>query len=426
LKPNKVYVHHRYSNSLFKRIAHNTTNRVFQVEEGEEGVVYCSYQNQAYEFHFVWDFENYNDGINYINLFELQKEYNDDSFRGEPIEFNRDVSLWISIPTSLLNRVADKIQTFKSWYIEVIFGEKLIWNDLNLSYLSDKERLPYQNLQKTYNRLNNHRIITDNIPFKSTELPNNIFYSLTSTLFFWNNRTDILVYYEYGKNIHSNLNFDYLFNYNIKKHRKRRVKIGKLLNKKYTFVSQTDWNDKFELDKNKTDFDKIEGAFFNNLNSDVDFFNPYDSYFDSTKVSMDLYLRLLPKGKIQILDETFGDGTLWKVSQYIHLSEKTYGLILANIPFIPTKYYPLQCIYNSIPNVPKYPFDEEIKKYEVSAENFVEFVDTFYENQIEYLPLLEKWTKTVHKLLVKELENTNSFLDLTLKNVNNPQKTPLI
>lgn len=425
MKPNKVYVHHRYSNSLFKRIAHNTTNRVFQVEEGEEGIVYCNYNNKPYEFHFVWDFENY-DGINYINLFELQKEYKDESFRGEPIEFNRNVSLWISIPTSLLNRVADSIENFNGWYIEVIFGEKLIWSDINLKFFDETERIPYQRLQKEYDRLKNHKIITDNISFKSTDLPQNTHYSLTNTLFFWNNRTDILVYYEYGKHIHSKLNFDYLFNYNIKKHRKQRVKIGKLLNKEHTFVSQTDWNDRYELDKNKTDFDKIDGAFYNNLNSDVDFFNPYDSYFDSTKVSMDLYLRLLPKGKIQILDETFGDGTLWKLSQYIHLSEKTYGLILANIPFIPTKYYPLQCIYQSLPNVPKYPFDEEIKKHEVSPESFVGFIDTFSEKRLQYVPLLEKWVQDVHDILVNELKNNNNFLDLTQNIEDKSQKIPLI
>jgi hypothetical protein len=274
--------------------------------------------------------------------------------------------------------------------------------------------------------LTKHYIITDNIPFKSTNLPNNIFYSLTNTLFFWNTRTDILVYYEYGNNIHPNLNYKYLFNYNIKKHRKRRVEIGKLLNKQYTFVSQTDWNDKFETTNNKTNFDKIEGSFYNNLNSDIDFFNPYDSYFDPTKVAMDLYIRLLPKGRLQILDETFGDGALWKISQYIYLSEKTYGLILANIGFIPTNYYILQCIYKILPNVPKYPFDEEIKKHEVSPESFVEFLDTFYKNQLEYVPLVEKWVQSVHNLLINKLKNTNSFLDLIVKNLNNSPKSPLI
>jgi len=428
LKPNKVYVHHRYSNSLFKRIAHNTTDRVFEVQEEELGIVYCTYKGEPYEFHFVWDLNNYQDGVNYFNIEELKKEYYNRNIRGELFSLDGENvnGYWIHSILHLLKKTLLFVKSYQNWYIDTICGEKIIWYD-------DKEikneKSEFQQVNKVFLQLKNHYILTDNIALNNKILPFHMKYVLTNTIFYWNRRTDILLYYEYGINTHPRLNFEYLFNYNIKRHKIRRLKIGELLNKSYTFVSQTDWFDMNEVsDSNKTGFKKIENSYFNKLYSDVDFYNTYDSYFVYDKVALDMFFRLLPKGQIQILDETHAGDVLNKSTQYeyVHLSEKTYGLILGNIPFIPTNYYPIHSIYKILPNVPPYPFENEIKEYEITPEKFVEFVDIFHNNKEEYTKLLKDWTYEVHKILLSEVETNNSFLDFIKKNSNKKSNLPLI
>jgi hypothetical protein len=421
-KTNKVYVHHRYSNSLFKRIAHNTTDRVFQVKEGKEGVVYCSYQNKPYEFHFTFDIIDYQDGINYINVGQIKDEFYNNTIRGNTNFYDKIESLhnedskWVLGIYPHLEKIYELIKDYKNWYVDSILGEKIVWFDFVDEYNVDV-------LKKCVSKLKYHIILTDNIPVSGANLPSHLTFLLTNTLFFWNNRTDILLYYEYGKNIHKKINFEYLFNYNIRVHRKRRKNIGELLNKEYTFVSQTKWMDEINLvEGNNTHYEPIEGAHLNELSDNVDFFNPVDSYLNPDQVSLDLYFRLLPKGRIQIVNETFNSVKLYSNLKYTHLSEKTYGLILANIPFIPTSFYVLDAIYSILPNCPSYPFEDEIKKYQETPESFVEFIDIFYKNQKEYIPMLENWTKTIHKILITQLEETNSFIDFISKNQENIKK----
>ena len=430
-KTNKVYVHHRYSESLFKQIAHNTNNRVFQVKEGEEGIVYCSYKNQPYEFHFTFDTIDYQDGINYINFIELKNEVYSDNVRGDVDFYDKitsgyiEDSKWSSEIYAFLGKIDELIGKYKNWYIECISGEKIVWFDFQQKNSNALNNISA--LKKYISKFKNHHILTDNISISDIKLPHYLNFTLTNTLFFWNKRTDILLYYEYGKYLLDKINFEYLFNYNIRVHRKRRKKIADLLNKEYTFVSQTNWVDSISIDdSNNTFFEPIEGAYLNKIIDDIDFFNPIDSYLSPDRVSLDLYFRLLPKGKIQIVNETLNSVNLLPNLKYTHLSEKTYGLILANIPFIPTSFYVLSAIYSILPKSPSYPFEDEIKKHEESPESFVQFIDTFYQNRLEYVPLLEKWTKTVHDLLINELQNTNSFLDLIKENQEMTQKLPLI
>lgn len=434
MKTNKVYVHHRYSNSFFKRIAHNTTDRVFQIKEDDLGIVYCKYKNQPYEFHFTLDMEDYQDGINFFSILELKKEVYNNIFRDGEFSITDEKRSSENKPTpiyfvicKLLEKTFDLVKTYKNWYIDITFGEKLLWFDISNQVNLFEKNTHFVLIYKLINKFRNHIILTDNISLNS-KLPNHIKYLLTNTIFFWNERTDILLYYEYGKHIHPKLNFDYLFNYNIRMHRTRRKKIGYALNKEYCFVSQTDFIDEYEnYNVNKPKFELIENAYYNKVYNETDFYNALDSYYSMYKVGLDLYLRLLPKGEIQILDETLHSEKIENYLQYLHLSEKTYGLLLANISIIPTTTAVIDALYFVIPNCPKYPFENEIKQYQKTPETFVKFIDIFYENRENYKIILKNWTNEVHTTLMKTLETENSFLDLIGNNsLNNVKKSPLI
>jgi hypothetical protein len=98
-----------------------------------------------------------------------------------------------------------------------------------------------------------------------------------------------------------------------------------------------------------------------------------------------------------------------------YLSEKSYGLILANVPFISIHPYPLKMI-ETILNVPPHPFYKETLEYKNSPNLFIEFVDTFMKDYEKNHKLCKDWVNMCNEKLMNEVNNKNSFLDLLLSN----------
>jgi hypothetical protein len=156
---------------------------------------------------------------------------------------------------------------------------------------------------------------------------------------------------------------------------------------------------------------KISHINTNSIYGNVDFDDI--SYIANHQGYMDVFFRVLPKAKMQILCESWSWSNKEFTSQY--LSEKTFGLLLAGIPFISTHEYPLQIIEKML-DVPPHPFYNESKKCKTNGKLFAQFVDTFLQNFDENYKLCKEWSDLVHNKLMYKMENENSLLDLILDN----------
>jgi hypothetical protein len=126
---------------------------------------------------------------------------------------------------------------------------------------------------------------------------------------------------------------------------------------------------------------------------------------------MDVFFRVLPKAKMQILCESWSWGNREFTSQY--LSEKTFSLLLSGIPFISTHEYPLQMIEIML-DVPPHPFYDDSKRCKTNAKLFAEFVDEFLQNFDENYLICKNWSDLVHSKLLHKLNTENSLLDLIM------------
>jgi hypothetical protein len=111
--------------------------------------------------------------------------------------------------------------------------------------------------------------------------------------------------------------------------------------------------------------------------------------------------------KLHILSETWDWFNGEITSNY--LSEKTYGMVLANIPFIPTHTYPLDILEKTL-GVDKYPFYDDIKNSIGKIDNFVNFIEKFFINYDDNLKLCKNWVDICHNTLIKKINSENSFL----------------
>jgi hypothetical protein len=135
------------------------------------------------------------------------------------------------------------------------------------------------------------------------------------------------------------------------------------------------------------------------------------SYIANHAGYMDVFFRVLPKAKMQILCESWSWSNKEFTSQY--LSEKTFGLLLSGIPFISTHEYPLQMIEKML-DVPPHPFYNESKRCKTNGKLFAEFVNKFLQNFDENYNQCKEWSDLVHTKLMYKIENENSLLDLII------------
>jgi hypothetical protein len=115
--------------------------------------------------------------------------------------------------------------------------------------------------------------------------------------------------------------------------------------------------------------------------------------------------------KMHILSETWD--YLKAPFSSIYLSEKTYGFVLAKIPFISTHTYPYD-VLQEITGVDPHPFYNEAVNYRGLDNKFVDFVNIFMENYDENYELCKNWVEKVHEKIIYKIYNENSFLDIVI------------
>ena len=418
----KIYVHHYYTKSLFYKLAHNTTNRTDKIKDGIGNVV-CEYGGIQLEFIFNPELNDNEDGYHLIDFLTILSQLNKDNKfssidcynkkNGEDAHRGKWGAEWGVNDIPIMKWIANTLKDKKDWLICLFRTEKSFIKYDGLNYP------PVQDLEIQINRLKNHKILSDNCFINEIierKYPNHNFL-LTNTIFEWNDLLSIRWYYEF-KNIFEKLNQPYDMCFSMRYHKRHRIDIinelSKLNNEKI-FLSRVDncKNTEFFNYKNRIlniNYNITEGEDFADL-----------TYIENIEHYLDYLMRILPMSKLHIVSETWdwvmGDLT----SNY--LSEKSYGLLLANVPFITIHPYPLEII-SKILNVEPHPFYNEIKNIKSNPFKFSKFISEFMLNYNDNYLLCKNWVNTAHHSLITQIQTKNSLLDLVMsKNFSNIEYT---
>jgi hypothetical protein len=399
-----IYIHHFFSKSLFYKLAHNTTDRVFVIDDNNTGFVKFKYKGNDIKFIFNATINYNEDGFHLIDFYTAYLQKYIDPTYTDSIKRN------IISDTDFLNKVNEIIGNQKNWIILFLRMEKI-----TDKYEETNNGCIYP-LEESIEKLKNHRIISDSVFLKDLikyHYPNH-FFCLTNTIFQWNEYISIRWHYEY-RNIFEKLNQPYDLCFSVRHHKKNRTEILDRLSKLN--------NDRLYLSRvdncrHKT-FNKYSSLFDKNIHNNI---TKGDDFEDLTVLHnvgdyqyLDYLIRILPMAKLHILSESWD----FKKSDYasMYLSEKTYGFLLAKVPFIPTHPYPLDII-QTILDVDLYPFYNEIKSIMGCPKKFVEFIKTFMDDFDKNHKLCKDWIESVHMKLMEKINNENSLLDLISNNFN--------
>ena len=134
---------------------------------------------------------------------------------------------------------------------------------------------------------------------------------------------------------------------------------------------------------------------------------------------LDMFFRRLSKSKMHVLDESHGGKKYDVVFHY--LTEKTLGFVLAEIPFISTHSYPLDCIHKMI-DIEEHPFMDSFRKHKGDPLLFVEFVKEFMWDFDHNYNLCKEWSIKCHNKFMEKINKENSLFDL-IQEIWNGQNT---
>ena len=149
----KIYVHHWFTDELFIKLAHNTTDRIYDlhtIDFQKIGSVKCKYNNIELEFIFDAELNDNDDGYHLIDFFTALRKRHFYHYYSDI-----DVSDGIE-DTPFIKRFVKLLEGKKNWIITLFRTEKILDKaDTNDSYIVD--------LENEIIKLNNHIIITDNL-----------------------------------------------------------------------------------------------------------------------------------------------------------------------------------------------------------------------------------------------------------------------
>jgi len=406
----KIYIHHYYTEHLFYLLAHNTTNRVFDLKNNE-GIVKCKYKDTEFQFIFKLNLSDEDDGYHFIDYTTARSQSNvDEKFYliGENTRKLIDDTINNGVNNTLYN-LTNIVKNKPNWIFSFFNGEKSFYKYENIEYYKGIELL--YDVEKSLSKLNNSRVITEEyfIKDEANSKYQNIFYTFSNSIWYWNNHAEIRWYYEF-KNIFDKLNFEYDLCYSMRAYKYHRILLLNELKKidsKKLFIQRSDARKESEefIKYEK----KVSDIFLNSVEGNLDFDNL--KIINKQRVGLDLFFRMLPKAKMHLLDESWSFSKNEFSSQY--LSEKTLGFILSGIPFISTNDYPLIMI-QEILEVPNHPFFNESKKFRANSKLFANFVNDFMKNFEKNYKLCKEWSDIVFQKFINKIETENSLLDLIL------------
>lgn len=415
----KIYVHHYFSNSLFYKLAHNTTDREYDIK-GKIGEIKCKYNNNEFTFVFNPILHDAKDGYHLIDFFTSLRNKNE-------YEYYKDIDITSGVEDlPFFKRFSELLKGRKGWILTLFRTEKLFG-------IKDVKWSPdICEIEDILSTLKEHTIFTDNQFIYHSNDYKNVFTAFTNTIFQWNELIGIRWYYEFNQ-IYRNLNFDYNLMYSVRNHKLHRaitlkelqkLNIPKLLLQrtngiKFVFNKENNIND--ETYSTPYDFD-VKDIKLNSVLGDNDFENlTWISKYPGP--GLDLFYRVLPKAKMQVLDESWA----WSKQDFVshYLSEKTIGLILAGIPFISTHSYPLEVLEKMI-GIRPHPFMSDFKLIKGDAKLLVKFIEKFMNNFEDNYILCKEWMDECREIFIHKVTYENSMLDIFNKNFENNIELKLI
>lgn len=403
----KIYIHHSYRKSIFYKIAHNVTNCNYSIIDNEGSIV-GKYNGIDFEFVFKNDISFEEDGYHVLDYFTTLFYGAGDSKIGhierEDEYMEKESQQILTIYKNLLKDAPPN----QKWILTYFRTEKILQTNDTIESNSN-----WSNIENLLSDLSKHHIVTDNMflnPAIESKYPN-FHYALTNTIFQWNEIVGIRWFYEFKK-IYDKLSFDYDLMYSIRNHKLNRVliinELSKLKNDRILLQkSDSLQNSDYIQNTSTISHINVNSVYGDNPFSDVTWIENHRGY-------MDMFFRVLPKAKMQILCESWSWGRKDYLSQY--LSEKTFALILAGIPFISTHEYPLKMLELML-DIPPHPFFNESLRCKANSKLFAGFVKTFMENFDENYMLCKEWSDLVHTKLMYKLNTENSLLDLLIKGI---------
>ena len=414
----KIYIHHYYTESLFYLLAHNTTDRYFEINDNC-GSVKCKYKDTYFEFVFKPEISDEEDGYHLMDWTNIHSQRFIDKKLFDLSNRQREVSDEINnTENNTLYNLVELLKDKPNWILTFFSGEKSLYKHESLIYHNNPELL--YDIENSLGKLNKFKIIFEEV-FLKEEIEKkypNFYFAFSNVMWYWNNHADIRWFYEFKK-IYDYLKFDYDICYSMRTHRYNRILLLnelKKLNKKNIFLQRSDGR------KEGVEYEKYENKVLdihlNSLTGENDFDNL--NLVNKQRVGLDLFFRLLPKAKMQILDESWA----WSINNFSsnYISEKSIGYILAGIPFISTHSFPLEII-QKILNVRPHPFFEESKKIQGNAIKIAEFVKEFMENFDENYTLCKEWSDICHIAFMNKFYNENSLLDLMINDFKSSNTT---
>jgi len=398
-----LYVHHYYNDLLFQKLFHNVKEKEIIEIDNEFGAIRdVTFKYKGIDWQVIFNPEiNDEEGIHIIDFFgALRQRGQDKNFDGTQERGSECFAI--------MERIVELIGDKKDWIVSIFRTEKLfIKKDSTKVKLGGTEQIAEAELEIL--KLGNHQILTDNVFINDSveKEYTNLHYPFTNIIFQWNEMVGIRWFYDY-KNISEVINPKYKIGYSVRRHKPYRIRLAeKLLKIDDVFVSQTN---SINEDISLTYYQKIDGAYFNDIDSEIDFQNIRTQ--QNLTIGFDFFLRILPMYKLQICDESWSDNTADFTSQY--LSEKTIGLILAKVPFVCTHSYPYDCLDKLI-KVRKHPFYEQSKKYQGNVDFFVDFIKEFLLDFDKNLKLCQDWVDECHNIFMERLHKENSMLDMLIE-----------
>jgi len=398
-----LYVHHYYNDLLFQKLFHNVKEKEIIEIDNEFGAIRdVTFKYKGIDWQVIFNPEiNDEEGIHIIDFFgALRQRGQDKNFDGTQERGSESFAI--------MERITELIGDKKDWIVSIFRTEKLfIKKDSTKVKLGGTEQIAEAELEIL--KLGNHQILTDNVFINDSveKEYTNLHYPFTNIIFQWNEMVGIRWFYDY-KNISEVINPKYKIGYSVRRHKPYRIRLAeKLLKIDDVFVSQTN---SINEDISLTYYQKIDGAYFNDIDSEIDFQNIRTQ--QNLTIGFDFFLRILPMYKLQICDESWSDNTADFTSQY--LSEKTIGLILAKVPFVCTHSYPYDCLDKLI-KVRKHPFYEQSKKYQGNVDFFVDFIKEFLLDFDNNLKLCQDWVDECHNIFMERLHKENSMLDMLIE-----------
>ena len=400
----KIYIHHFYQKSLFYKIAHNTEERIYSIENNE-GSIFCKYKGMDLEIIFKQKISFEEDGYHILDYFTAFFNEMEDPKIGTIVQDKKYMENETQQVFNVFVDLLKECPKSQKWIITYFRTEKILQTK-DISYFDSK----WNEIESIIEKLKGHHIVTDNLFLDeaiASQHPN-FYYAFTNTVFEWNKNWSIRWYYEF-KQLYDRLNFNYDLMYSIKNHKINRVEIINELSKLKNDRILLQRSDALQNEDFISNSPLISHIGLNSTTGDKDFDDI--GYIENHKGYMDVFFRVLPKAKMQILCESWS----WskKDLRSTYLSEKTLGLLLAGIPFISTHEYPLQMI-QKIFGISPHPFYSESKRCKTNGKEFARFIRKFMEDFDANYKKCKEWSDLLHDKLLNKIENENSLLDLII------------